>query len=120
MEALVVDDDQAVRAFLCRLLGREGWSAQACQTVDEALAAAKSGTFRLAFVDVHVGSGDGIELAKSLRSMQPKLSVILMSGSSTHEERARRVGMEPILLKPVSVETVCALLGACDGDGERP
>ncbi len=119
MNALVVDDDQAVLASLCRLLDREGWSASACSGVDEALAAAKRASFRLAFVDVHLGGADGIELAHALRSIDPALSVVLMSGSETHEERAQRAGLEPILLKPLSAETVCALLSACDGESER-
>lgn len=117
MDALVVDDDQSVRAYLCRLLGREGWSAHACEGIADALEAAKGKPIRLAFVDVHLGSADGIELARSLRSLNPAMSVILMSGSSTQEERARRVGLEPILLKPLSSDAVCALLSACDGGG---
>ncbi len=118
MDALIIDDDEAIRALLHSVLRKEGWRATLCQGPVEAVAHAKNGAFRVAFVDVHLGSADGIGLARRLRRLRPSLSVVLMSGSSTQEERARRCGLEPILLKPFSREAVCALLGACDGERE--
>lgn len=115
MNALVVDDDPAVRSLVARVLADAGFSPAACATADEGIAilAAPAPELRLLVTDVSMpGSIDGIDLAAYAVASRPKLSVIVMSGSLDREARHRIPrGVLAVLPKPFSLGELARLAG---------
>ena len=60
---MIVDDDEGVRRMLNVFLRREGFTPRDFQLPSEALQAARSESFDLAFVDINLPEMDGLELA---------------------------------------------------------
>lgn len=78
---LLVEDDELVRRFTARELGRNGYTIISAATAEEALEILDEDTPDLLFTDVLLPGGmNGIELAEQVRKTLPKLKVILTTG----------------------------------------
>jgi DNA-binding NtrC family response regulator len=101
---LIVDDEEGIRAALTKFFRREGYEAQAAATAEEALALAEKSYFAAAVLDVRLGGVDrGAELLTELRSRDPDLSVVMVTGYGSVESavRAMKEGASDYILKPV-------------------
>lgn len=107
---LVVDDEAGMRIFLSRLLSRNGFDVESADSGERALELFAPGKFDAALIDVELGSLDGIELARRLREKEPKLKLILMSGSPVNEPRVKEAGFGSFLMKPFQTEEILSLL----------
>lgn len=112
--ALIVEDHDLLRRMLGRLLEATGLRVTLAGTVAEALdASSGAGTpYAVAFVDVNLPDGNGLDVAASLRARGAALKVIAMSGNP-HAEEAARVA-DAFLAKPFVAEDVLGLAGARD------
>lgn len=79
---LVVEDEQAVRRVIERVLGGSGYTVLCAGDADEAqkLSRRHEGTIHLLLTDVVLPKKSGHELAKSLASQRQGLRVLYMSG----------------------------------------
>ena len=79
---LVVEDEETVRSFLCRILEQAGYSVIQAATGERALEieAGHPGQIDLLFTDVVMPGMSGRELADILRSRRPGLPVLYASG----------------------------------------
>lgn len=77
---LVVDDNDAVRTLVARILTADGMRVSEARSRREALAALHDGSFDLLLTDVVLGDGRGTELALEAGRLQPGLRVLHMSG----------------------------------------
>jgi CheY-like chemotaxis protein len=76
---LVIDDDLGTREALTEILSRAGYQVSAWAD-DTLLGAANlEHPYQVAVVDYHLPSGDGLEVAARLRSLQPDCRIILTS-----------------------------------------
>ena len=91
---LLVEDDDAVRVLVRRILGREGYDVLEAATPEEALeiTGTRGGEVVLVLSDMVMPGMDGPELLRRLRSRLPGAATILMSGYAAEEimERGRR------------------------------
>jgi DNA-binding NarL/FixJ family response regulator len=72
---LVVDDDSAIR-FLCRVnLELDGWRVVEAATIPQAREAIDDGDVGIVLLDVHVGSGNGVEFLGELGELQTLAAV---------------------------------------------
>ncbi len=108
LEVLLVEDDDAVRGVVLRVLTRLGHRVRCCATVDEALDA--DTVFQLALVDLNLGrGGDGLGLLETLRCQRPKACLALTSGERPNLPDPNDGG--PLFLKkPFSKEDLVQLL----------
>ena len=101
---LVVEDEQAVRWVVRRVLEREGYRVLEAATPREALRlAAQAGEgFSLVLSDVVLPDLTGAELGRALRSIRPGVSILFMSGYAIEDVAARLKGVESagIVSKP--------------------
>lgn len=105
---LVVDDTEAVLLFVTDALELEGYTVLSTGDPEEALAwfQVRTEPIHLLIADVAIPHRNGPALAKELRSIDPNLKVLFMSGSTAEEMAAfgfRIEAGEPCLPKPFSV-----------------
>jgi hypothetical protein len=109
---LVVEDDEAMRELTRRILVRGGYSVHTAGTAGEAgaLMSQHGGDIDLLLTDVVMPQIAGSELAEKLRSSNPDLRVLFMSGHARPTLNARGVTDDSIELieKPFSEPALLA------------
>lgn len=78
-QILIVEDDEAMREFLCQAISRSGYYVEAVQDGTEALRRVEESHFDLLLTDIRMPGIDGIELARIARRRYPGLSVLLVT-----------------------------------------
>ena len=107
---LVVEDEEPVRALLCRILKNAGYTVLVAVTGEDALRveAAHDGSIDLLFTDVILPGMTGRELAERLQGRRPEMAVLYASGYNREIVATRGVLEAGIsyLAKPYSSEDV--------------
>jgi DNA-binding NtrC family response regulator len=80
---LLVDDEPAIADWLRIVLGGEGYDVAVAGDVAGAMAQMAQHEFALALVDLVLPDGDGLGLLPLLKSKDPALEVIIMTGHSS-------------------------------------
>lgn len=112
---LLVDDEPALLARLCRILrvsqGEEA-ALHCAGSLAEAKAIATSRSFTMALVDLGLPDGNGVELISWLRARDAELPILVISAWSTEEMilDALRAGATGYLLKERDDEEIAMLL----------
>jgi two-component system cell cycle response regulator CpdR len=78
-QILIVEDDEAMREFLCQAISRFGYYVEAVEDGTEALRRVEESHFDLLLTDIRMPGLDGIELARQARRRYPGLSVLLVT-----------------------------------------
>jgi len=78
-QILIVEDDEAMREFLCQAISRSGYYVEAVQDGTEALRRVEESHFDLLLTDIRMPGLDGLELARLVRRRYPNLSVLLVT-----------------------------------------
>lgn len=109
---LVVDDEpqflDTVRNFLERS-GFEVMTGGSCRRAEEIYAAVKPDA---AVLDYSLGDGNALEILPRLRSADPSIPIIIMTGHASIElaVQAVKMGAEHFLTKPVDLGTLSVML----------
>ena len=82
---LVIEDDAGFAWLLKKLLEEEGYQVEVAGSVAQGLPRAQSGDFDVVLSDLYLGGPTGLELVSQLRTANPHLPVILMTGQHTTE-----------------------------------
>ena len=109
---LVVDDDPDLRRTLQHVLGLHGESPTLAAGVREALVLLKEVTFDLAFLDIILPDGTGVDVFRALRTANPGALVVLMTGFPDHPAVAEALALGPVMLmqKPFGAREVDEVL----------
>ena len=101
---LVIEDEPDVGFFVGTILRSHGHRIFVAHDVDEALELfeAHRNEIQLVFSDIGLPKVDGIDLCAQLKMLKPELRVILSSGYSPKEFKARmdKIGADAFLSKP--------------------
>ncbi len=99
---LLVDDNHDLLKFLERLMAESGWRLLAAETAAAAKKLAAKHKPNAALIDYMLPDQNGVELAQFLRRSQPKLPVIVMTGSmlAPEEEALCEEYDFPVIRKP--------------------
>jgi DNA-binding NtrC family response regulator len=114
---LVVDDQESMREMLADLIDVMGHEAKTVGGAQEALAALESRDVDLVITDLNMPMIDGLELMKRIKTRQPALPVIIITGYGTFhtEKQVLSAGAAGYIPKPCTItrvqETVNAALG---------
>jgi two-component system nitrogen regulation response regulator NtrX len=103
---LIVDDESGVRASLAGILGDEGYAVQAVESGEACLLALEGKRYDLLLLDVWMPKMDGLETLSRVRTLDPDLPVVVISGHGNIETavRAVRMGAQDFVEKPLSLE----------------
>lgn len=85
---LVVDDDSSVRGMLAELLGMDDHRVILAADHDSALAAFADGAYDAVLIDLGLAGRSGLELAAALRSQDPTVALIMLTGWGRERELA--------------------------------
>ncbi|MDZ7727682.1 MAG: response regulator [Dehalococcoidia bacterium] len=109
---LVVDDDEAVRVMLTRLLESAGYAAESASKAAEAHVLLQQQQFALLIVDVVMPGESGVDLAAVVRRDHPPVPIILISGYATEEPRSFAESEDGILFvaKPFGADQFLGLV----------
>jgi len=76
---LVVDDEEAVRTALQKVLEKEHFAVDCARSAAEAMEKASASPFDLVITDIVMPGVDGLALVSHLREENPDIKVIVMS-----------------------------------------
>ena len=112
MRILAVDDKEMPRKVLVRSISEAAPDAEvlACANAAEALALPDAGTFDVAFLDIAMPGIDGIELARELKRLNPRVNVVFATGFGEYMADAFAMHSSGYLMKPVTADAVAAEL----------
>jgi PAS domain S-box-containing protein len=121
---LAVEDEDPVRRFVCAQLETLGYAVTAVATAAEALELLNQGRpFDLLFTDVVLPKGmSGVELARLVRTLRPRLKVVLTSGyaEDAFEHHGRPEPGTPLLRKPYRRKDLADTIRAALDPGRSP
>ena len=108
---LVVDDQDSIRHFVCQALEAEGYTVVSAGSVREARVAIERDMPDMAFLDLKLPDGTGIELLREIKRVQPEVSVVLMTAFGELETavEAMSAGAFWFVKKPFQNEELLAL-----------
>jgi nitrogen-specific signal transduction histidine kinase len=111
---LLVDDEAALCRSLSALLEKLDYRVLACSDPHEAVARFRQNpaAFRLLLTDLTMPSMSGIDLAKNLHAIEPRLPVVAMTGfSGVHtSESLKATGIDELILKPLNARDLAVVL----------
>lgn len=108
MRVLAVDDKAMPRRVLVRAIAEAAPDADvvACRNASEALALPDLASFEVAFIDIDLPGMNGIELARTLKRLNPVVNVIFATGYDEYMADAFDMHSSGYLLKPVTPDDV--------------
>ena len=100
---LVVDDQEANRITLQRILEREGWAVSQAPDGQAGLDKVRTDAPDVVVTDLKMPGLNGLELLKAIRTVRPEVEVILMTAFGTVETAvdAMKVGAYDYVTKPL-------------------
>jgi len=106
--ALVIDDDTQVLAFVANVLRSDGWRVSEAGTAEEAFGIVHEQPWTLVFCDVVLGGLDGYEVLRRFSDEQKDARFVLMTGhgSAAGALDATAIGAHDYLIKPFSVDDI--------------
>ena len=108
MNILAVDDEyyalELMKSALNQVAG--GSTIYLCRDVASALHAARETKMDVAFLDIHMPEKSGIELARELKAINPRINIVFATGFSEHMKEGIDLRMSGYILKPVTPEAV--------------
>ena len=109
---LLVDDEEDLVTFLAHRLRKRGLDVTMAMSGAEAISAASEIKFDVAIVDFKMPDMDGITVMEQLRTAQPFLEVLMLTGHGSHDSawEAGRLQAFRYLLKPYDFEDLLALI----------
>jgi ActR/RegA family two-component response regulator len=115
---LVVDDEENVLDSLCRLVRGEGRQVHGVATAEEAVQFARVLPLDVALLDLKIGNSNGIQLFEMIRTENPRVSGVLLSGFLTVKIAidAIHLGFTDVLEKPVSKDLLLRAINRAIGD----
>jgi signal transduction histidine kinase/ActR/RegA family two-component response regulator len=118
---LIAEDEETVRRVVVRFMAKLGWKTLEAADGEEAVRVYRdcSGRIDLLVIDYLMPKANGLEAALRIRTLNPNLPVIMMSGFTKEEavERFRAEGVGHFLKKPFELEEFRRLLRSACGAG---
>ena len=110
VDFLLVDDDEAFTRVLSRAFERRDFSSRSATDADSALALLEQFRFKRAVVDLKMESSSGLQLIPALKSQQPEMDIVMLTGYSSVATAVEAVKLGAInyLCKPASTDDILA------------
>ncbi|WP_456385125.1 response regulator transcription factor [Desulfolithobacter sp.] len=118
MRVLLVDDEKELVSTLAERLSFRGIAADWVTSGADALREMEENEYDIAVLDVKMPGMGGLELAREIRSRQPDLEIIFLTGHGSKtdfDEGVSQAGEGYYLAKPVDIEILVEKMNAVLG-----
>lgn len=110
---LLAEDDESVRAFVTRALTYRGHEVTAVSDGGAAIQALEAQTYDLMLTDIVMPGLDGLALAETATKINPRMTVLMMTGFAEARERAdgmrgQQGPIADVITKPFSLQQICS------------
>ena len=112
---LILEDDEAVRSFMARVVSDRAYDYQLAGSGLEALDQFRSGNFQVAIIDLGMPGMSADALSQELRRLDPRLVTVLNSGWRLSAGDGRLDSFDLYNHKPFHVAEIAALLERATG-----
>ena len=111
---LTVEDDPAIRRGIVDALVFAGYEVAEAGDRTAALRLACGRAFDLVLLDLVLPGGDGLDILREIRRIQPSQPVIILTARGDEDDRVRglRLGADDYVVKPFSVRELLARVEA--------
>ena len=108
MKILAVDDEYYALELMKYALQEvaAGATVYLCRDVRSALQTATENKIDVAFLDIHMPEKNGVELARELKLINPKINIVFATGFSEYMKEGIDLRMSGYIMKPVTPEAV--------------
>lgn len=105
---LIIDDEADIRDVLAFELEHEGFDAVTAESGERALEVMRERRFDLAITDLKMPGMDGIATLEGLKSIDPKIRVLIATGYASQETRVACAarGAAGYIQKPFDLEEI--------------
>jgi len=106
---LVIDDDEAMREYVCFILKKAGFLVMAASNGVEGLSLVKEQVPDVIITDLIMPEKEGLETIREIRELHPQCGIIAMSGAAnsiTYLAMADCLGAQIVMQKPLNREQV--------------
>jgi len=112
MKILLIDDDEWIRDSLNIFFEAEGCRIVSVETAEEGLEAVRKQNFDIIITDYRLPGMDGIEFLKQIGTSQKNAKKVLITAykSDLVVEEAKKAGVQHLIAKPFTSETIEASL----------
>lgn len=114
MDALLVEDDAAIRTLVRAALERNGGTVKPAQTASEGEELAFNNDFDVIILDLGLPDGDGFEICRGIRDQNITTPILILSAEKETDVKVKclKVGADDYLTKPFNTEELIARLEA--------
>ncbi len=116
---LVVDDDDDVRQVAAALIEEIGYEVMAVGSGEAALQELSGGGFAMLVTDVVMPGMSGVDLARQVRALQPRLPILFASGYADVQTFGEELTDESVLKKPYRIAEVAARIADMLGQRDK-
>jgi len=103
IRALVIDDETIIAEDLAlQLCERVGWQADHCSDPTHVLGTVKQQAYNVCFLDIEMPGQGGLQLAESIREIDPNMIILFATAYAEHAATAYRLPAADYLVKPIS------------------
>lgn len=114
VKILVAEDDKALNRLVCAYLTDSGYEAVGCLDGEQAFAEFEKQTFDLVISDVMMPKMDGWDLAKSIRSVNKQVPILLLTAldDKPSKQYGYKLGIDDYVSKPFDPDILMLRVGA--------
>jgi len=113
-KVLIVDDEEAVRSTLRRMVELHGVAVVTAQSGYEAIEKTRQDSFRLVFLDLNMPGMNGVETLKALKEIDRELIVVTVTALTGEDQLFRDIielGPISVIPKPFTMQHISDALG---------
>ena len=109
-QILIVEDDNTLNSGLCKALREEGRRIVSCESIAEARDQLSLDTVSFVLLDVNLPDGNGLELLREIKTLNPEIPVILLTANDTDRDIVTGLeqGADDYITKPFSLSVLRA------------
>lgn len=100
---LIADDEENIRFTFTEFLTGAGYRVEATNSLSDCIKKMQAEPFDLLFLDIGLGTDNGIEAIHALKVLQPDCKVVIITGNLRVKSlvEAKKYGAVDYLVKPV-------------------